>query len=94
MTHLKTSEKSQKEEPSSSEKTQNQEGTMFSMRIEKRILDIIDDVSKKRGGDRSTFIREIILHELAKLGFLTEEEEKALGEKKLEPQEIKDNERS
>jgi len=51
----------------------------LSIRFSKRDLMLILKVSRTRGEDPSSFIRRAVLLELAKLGFLSEEENQALG---------------
>jgi len=51
----------------------------LSIRFSKRDLALILKVSRTRGEDPSSFIRRAVLLELAKLGFLSQEENQALG---------------
>jgi len=51
----------------------------LSIRFSKRDLMLILKVSRTRGEDPSSFIRRAVLLELAKLGFLSQEENQALG---------------
>ena len=53
--------------------------TQFNIKIEKRDLDLIHKISKKRGENAADFARRSIKKEIASLGFLTKEEVKALG---------------
>jgi len=48
------------------------------------IIELIDRVSRSRGIDRSSFLRETIRLRLASLGLLSKEEEKDLGISSLE----------
>lgn len=43
------------------------------------MVNLMDDVSKRIGTNRSSFIRETIRRRLAELSFLTEEDKKSLG---------------
>jgi len=51
----------------------------LSIRFSKRDLELLVKVSKARGEDPSSFIRRAMRMELARLGFLSEEEMQALG---------------
>jgi len=51
----------------------------LSIRFTKRDLDLLVKVSRARGEDPSSFVRRAFRMELAKLGFLSEEEMQALG---------------
>ena len=51
----------------------------LSIRFTKRDLALLVKVSRARGEDPSSFIRRALRMELAKLGFLSEEEMQALG---------------
>jgi len=51
----------------------------FNIKIEERDLDLIHRISKKRGENSADFARRSIKKEIARLGFLTKEEVKALG---------------
>ncbi len=51
----------------------------LSIRFTKRDLEVLVKVSRARGEDPSSFIRRAIRMELARLGFLSEEEMQALG---------------
>jgi len=51
----------------------------LSIRFSKRDLTLILKVSRTRGEDPSSFIRRAVLLELAKLGYLSQEEKQALG---------------
>jgi len=51
----------------------------LSIRFSKRDLALILKVSRTRGEDPSSFIRRAVLLELAKLGYLSQEENQALG---------------
>ena len=51
----------------------------FSLRLTKRDLALLVKVSRARGEDPSSFIRRAMRMELARLGFLSEEEMQALG---------------
>ena len=43
------------------------------------IVDLMDDVSRRCGTNRSSFIRETVRRRLAELSFLTDEDKKSLG---------------
>jgi len=43
------------------------------------MVNLMDEVSKRCGTNRSSFIRETIRRRLAELSFLTEEDKKSLG---------------
>lgn len=43
------------------------------------MVDLMDDVAKRCGTNRSSFIRETIRRRLAELSFLTAEDKKSLG---------------
>jgi len=49
------------------------------VRISKGDRELLDLVCKARGEDLSDFVRRSILKELASLGFLSEDQKKALG---------------
>jgi len=51
----------------------------LSIRVTKRDLALLVKVSRARGEDPSSFIRRAMRMELARLGFLSEEEMQALG---------------
>ena len=51
----------------------------LSIRLTKRDLALLVKVSRARGEDPSSFIRRAMRMELARLGFLSEEEMQALG---------------
>ena len=51
----------------------------LSIRFTKRDLELLVKVSRARGEDPSSFIRRAMRMELARLGFLSEEEMQALG---------------
>jgi len=51
----------------------------LSIRFSKRDLALILKVSRTRDEDPSSFIRRAVLLELAKLGYLSQEEKQALG---------------
>jgi metal-responsive CopG/Arc/MetJ family transcriptional regulator len=51
----------------------------INVRFERRIAEIIDQVCRARGEDRSSFIRWAVKNALATLNYLTSEEKKALG---------------
>ena len=53
--------------------------TVASIRFERKLLEIIDEVAQTRATDRSAFIRECVLLRLADLGYLSEIVKKALG---------------
>ena len=62
-------------------KDEDQQSGVKVLSIKFSIKDFIlmKDVAKKRGEDMSSFIRRSIKLELARLGFLSNEERKALG---------------
>lgn len=49
------------------------------IRIQRRIADILKKVANDRGEYVSSFARRAVMSELAKLGFLNDQESKALG---------------
>jgi len=51
----------------------------FNIKIERKDLKLIKKVSSKRGEGSADFTRRAIKKELARLGFLTKEDVKALG---------------
>ncbi len=51
----------------------------MNIKIEKRDLDLIQKASGIIGQDKSDFVRLSVKKELARLGFLTKQESKALG---------------
>jgi len=51
----------------------------LSIRFTKKDLELLLKVSRARGEDSSSFIRRAMRMELAKLGFLSQEEMQALG---------------
>jgi len=52
---------------------------MVTFKEKESIIRIMDDVSKKLGSDRSTFIRSSVRKELARLSYLPKDLKKALG---------------
>jgi len=48
-------------------------------RVDAETHRILKKVASARGLDMADFLRELVRRELAKLGYLSEEEEKALG---------------
>ena len=54
------------------------------IRIPQKTKELLESVSKNRGEDISDFVRGAVLKELAILGFLSEDEKKALGVKQVE----------
>jgi len=52
---------------------------LLSARVPETLYYQVKEVSRNRGEDMSAFIRRAILKELATLGFLPEEQKKALG---------------
>ena len=48
------------------------------IRIDRKIVELVDDIVKARGENRSDFIRRSIRKELARMSYLGEEEKKAL----------------
>lgn len=50
-----------------------------SFRARSKDIDLVEQISKSRGENRSDFIRRAIRRELARLSYLSEEEKKALG---------------
>jgi antitoxin component of RelBE/YafQ-DinJ toxin-antitoxin module len=55
------------------------ETKLLSARVPEALYRQVKEVSRKRGEDLSDFIRRAILKELASLGFLPEDQKKALG---------------
>jgi len=49
------------------------------IKLTKRIRELVRKVADARGSDESTFIRQTVHQELARLNFLTSDEKKALG---------------
>jgi len=49
------------------------------IRLQRKTADILREVARARGEHTSSFARRAIMTELAKLGFLDEQESKALG---------------
>ena len=49
------------------------------IRLQKKTSDLVKKVAQQRGEHVSTFARRAIMTELARLGFLDDEERKALG---------------
>jgi len=47
--------------------------------IDAKLKELLRKISEARGEDMSDFVRRAIKRELARLGFLPEEEKKALG---------------
>lgn len=56
-------------------------GKYVAFREEEDIVDLLDQVTKNKGIDRSDFIREAIRKRLADLSFLDANQKKALGVK-------------
>jgi len=54
-------------------------GAQLGIRVPRELAEILRRVSRDRGEDISDFVRRAILRELARLGFLSEEQKKALG---------------
>ena len=51
----------------------------LTFRLTKKDLTLLDRITKMRGADPSSFLRRAMRKEFAELGFLDEEERKALG---------------
>ena len=51
----------------------------ISLRVEKQLHDLIEDVARKRGQDISSFVRVTLKEKLARLNQLSEDERAALG---------------
>ncbi len=51
----------------------------ISLRVEKQLHDLIEDVAHKRGQDISSFVRLTLKEKLARLNQLSEDERVALG---------------
>lgn len=51
----------------------------ISIRIDEKTINLVKSVSEARGEDFSHFVRHSIRAELASLGYLDEDERKALG---------------
>lgn len=51
----------------------------ITVRFDQQTIDLITNISHKRGEQVSNFIRRSVKSELGKLGFLDEEDLKALG---------------
>jgi len=52
---------------------------MIGFKVPLEIHEIVTRVSKARGQNMSGFLRRVLLQELARLGFLSDEQMKALG---------------
>ena len=52
---------------------------MIGIRVSPELHGIVTKVSKARGQNMSGFLRRVLLEELARLGFLPDEQKKALG---------------
>jgi len=57
----------------------------INVRFERRIVEIIDQVCRARGEDRSSFVRWAVKKALATLNYLTPDEKKALGVLEAKP---------
>jgi len=55
--------------------------TVYGLRLDKETYDLIGDVARRRGIDLADLIRELIRKELARLGYLSPEDQQALGMK-------------
>jgi uncharacterized protein (DUF1778 family) len=53
----------------------------ISVRVDQTTIDLVTDVSEKRGEQISDFVRRAIKSELGKLGYLDKNDLKALGVK-------------
>jgi len=53
--------------------------TVIGVRISPKDRTLLDKISRARGEDLSDFVRRAIRKEFASLGFLSDEEKKALG---------------
>lgn len=51
----------------------------ISFRIDDELEELIRKIARARGEDLSDFVRRAVKTELARLGYLSEEEKKALG---------------
>ncbi len=52
---------------------------LIGARVSPEIHSLVDEVSRARGEDISSFIRRLVLTELANLHYLPDEQKKALG---------------
>jgi len=52
---------------------------VITFKEERRVVNILDEVVREKGIDRSDFIREAIRSRLANLSFFSEDAKKALG---------------
>jgi len=53
--------------------------TTIALRIDKRDRELLNKICKARGESISSFVRRAVRREFARLGFLSEDELKALG---------------
>ena len=58
------------------------ENVYIGTRIEPELKELIEKVAKERGMQVSSFLRFLVKRELASLGFLSKDTEKAFGMKK------------
>ena len=63
------------------------------IRLQKKIADLVKKVARDRGEHVSSFARRAIMTELGRLGFLDDEESKALGIPGLAGRDVKRHER-
>jgi len=59
-------------------KNRDEEGKTICLRIDRETLDILERAAKLRRESISVFVRRAIARELATLGYLSDEEKKAL----------------
>lgn len=52
---------------------------LIGARVTPELHDLVVKVSRNRGEDVSSFLRRLLLQELARLSYLSEEQKKALG---------------
>ena len=52
---------------------------LIGARVSPKIHALVDEVSRARGEDISSFIRRLVLTELARLHYLSDDQKKALG---------------
>jgi predicted DNA-binding protein len=53
--------------------------THLVVRVEEELYELLKTVAKDRGQQLSSYVREVMKTELARLGFLNHQESKALG---------------
>ena len=51
----------------------------LTIKLHADLYNLLDELCKNRGENKSTFVRRTIKEQLAELGFLSKDEQKALG---------------